>query len=535
MLKMTIDNEEVVSKNDFTIKEEMLSASSTILNNVYPKTWEQNKDYTSRFYYPKDYAKLNLQKFSVEPEEAGTTIQINGSATLNDVDTTKESRVTKLLGQTSQTGTPTPSSPIPINVVSGDNEIIVGGKNILPITLDKLKELNTNGSWSGNVWTKNGMTFTINDDLSVICNGTPSANTYLDLTGSITLGAGTRTFSGTPSSGSGSTYRMQLVGDSSVYDNGSTNTFTLSSTTTYTKARIFIANGQSVSNIVFKPMLEEGSSFTTYEPYIGNTYPIYLRGENIFNSTWESGSIGGSGSNLTDSKSIRTTRNSINANTTYIVNVDTTSFINEFWVYYYNNDTFVSRASLGSGNQKEFTTPSGVNYVRLRLTATSDISTSIVENQIIYAKNTRLELCKIGDYQDYLYKDNGSWYLHKEIGKVVLNGSESWQNAGTNPQKWSLSKSDYKYVEENICLSNYFKSTTNGAVGIMTDNQIKFRYHTDQAKWLYICDNTFSAVADFKTWLSTHNTIVYYVLATPTNTEITDATLLEQLEALQST
>ena len=39
-------------------------------------------------------------------------------------------------------------------------------------------------------------------------------------------------------------------------------------------------------------------------------------------------------------------------------------------------------------------------------------------------------------------------------------------------------------------------------------------------------------VADFKTWLSTHNTIVYYVLATPTETEITNSTLIEQLEAI---
>ena len=37
---------------------------------------------------------------------------------------------------------------------------------------------------------------------------------------------------------------------------------------------------------------------------------------------------------------------------------------------------------------------------------------------------------------------------------------------------------------------------------------------------------------NFKTWLSTHNTEVYYPLATPTTTEITDSTLISQLEAL---
>ena len=33
-------------------------------------------------------------------------------------------------GNTSQNGTPTPSSPIPINVVSGDNTIHICGKNL---------------------------------------------------------------------------------------------------------------------------------------------------------------------------------------------------------------------------------------------------------------------------------------------------------------------------------------------------------------------------------------------------------------------
>ena len=39
---------------------------------------------------------------------------------------------------------------------------------------------------------------------------------------------------------------------------------------------------------------------------------------------------------------------------------------------------------------------------------------------------------------------------------------------------------------------------------------------------------------DFKTWLSTHNTTVYYALATPTDTEITDSELIEQLNHIYS-
>lgn len=56
-MKILIDNEEVVSGKDFTITEEILNTPSVILNNVYPKTWENDKDYISRFYYPNDYSK----------------------------------------------------------------------------------------------------------------------------------------------------------------------------------------------------------------------------------------------------------------------------------------------------------------------------------------------------------------------------------------------------------------------------------------------------------------------------------------------
>ena len=49
----------------------------------------------------------------------------------------------------------------------------------------------------------------------------------------------------------------------------------------------------------------------------------------------------------------------------------------------------------------------------------------------------------------------------------------------------------------------------------------------------YIKCSMFTSVSDFKTWLETHNLIVNYVLATPTDTEITDTTLISQLEDIQ--
>ena len=60
MIKILINEEEVVCKNNIIISEEMLTTSSTILQNCYPKSWELDKDYTSRYYFPKDYSKCEI-------------------------------------------------------------------------------------------------------------------------------------------------------------------------------------------------------------------------------------------------------------------------------------------------------------------------------------------------------------------------------------------------------------------------------------------------------------------------------------------
>lgn len=59
-MKMYIDGTEVLCDKNITITEEMLSTPSVILNNVFPKAWDNNKDYTSQFYFPKDYSKFTM-------------------------------------------------------------------------------------------------------------------------------------------------------------------------------------------------------------------------------------------------------------------------------------------------------------------------------------------------------------------------------------------------------------------------------------------------------------------------------------------
>lgn len=60
MIQAYIGSTEVVSDKEFTIHEELLNTSSTILNNCFPKAWETSKDYVSNFYYPVNYSKCKI-------------------------------------------------------------------------------------------------------------------------------------------------------------------------------------------------------------------------------------------------------------------------------------------------------------------------------------------------------------------------------------------------------------------------------------------------------------------------------------------
>lgn len=146
-----------------------------------------------------------------------------------------------------------------------------------------------------------------------------------------------------------------------------------------------------------------------------------------------------------------------------------------------------------------------------------------------------IELCKIGNYQDYLYKNNGKWYLHKEIKKILLNGTEYWSIS--NNVFYLASISDYINSSGKICLSDKYTAINNTNVGtsaITQNNSICF-FITNTNPRLYIRDERFNNVNAFKAELSENNVKVYYPTATPTDTEITDATLISQLEEISKT
>ena len=182
-----------------------------------------------------------------------------------------------------------------------------GGKNRLPFSdLAVIKSMNTGGTWSGNVYTWNGVTFTINSDFSVAVDGTATGgNAVLVLSrpGGYTMPEGNWLLSGCPSGGSASTYNIAIAGTTS--DTGTTGSFT---SCNKVLVRIYVINGTSISNAVFRPMVCSKAAWDISQEYQPNR-PSYaelyamvqaLQGSNSLSSVQSTAQLTSAGDNNAD-------------------------------------------------------------------------------------------------------------------------------------------------------------------------------------------------------------------------------------------
>lgn len=144
-----------------------------------------------------------------------------------------------------------------------------------------------------------------------------------------------------------------------------------------------------------------------------------------------------------------------------------------------------------------------------------------------------IELCKIGTYQDYIYKSGDDWYVHKEFGKYVFNGSETIAYNSSN-KGFTINTTNLPNYMPNhatppmVGLSSHF--SVNSTTSTWTaDNRIGL-----SSAGTFWCKATSFATSesDCLTWLTAHTPSVYYALDTATDTKITDATLVGQLNAV---
>ena len=122
------------------------------------------------------------------------------------------------------------------------------------------------------------------------------------------------------------------------------------------------------------------------------------------------------------------------------------------------------------------------------------------------------------------------WYIKKNIGKVVLDENENWQertNNGGHKQFYCLTSARNIKQENQKCNYGVFDNAT---FNWSTEGKFALLYNT-YTFYLGVNDN--AVLNDFKTTIASNNVVVYYPLATPTYTLLSD-TLQEQLDTISN-
>lgn len=438
-----------------------------------------------------------------------------------------------LKGNTSQTGTPTPSSPIPVNVVNGDNQVIVCGKNLFDknSTTDSLFYNVSTGEVRTDVSTWSQSSF-----IGVSNNNYTLYTTYTANTNSIEINEFDKD--------------KQWIKGVQISLPNNTYTFTPSSDTKY--IRVGYRNDRIDLDTL---QLEKGSTATTYTPYTGTTYNIDLPVENLMENILTNQEINGLTFVVNSDKSILV--NGTASATTTLTLSNGISNLQVGKTYYLSGcpkggsgSTYrlfirgTGNEDIGNGLEFEMTQAlSSSQGIGIQIGNGTTINNLVFKPMITKIKagyeaytpygTTPIELCKIGTYQDYIYKDNDKWYLHKEIEKLTFNGSEAWSLFFNTNGIFVYNPSSQSLLTDDTIngLSNYYTCTTRKyIINNLSDANNVFSIYAQE---LVIANKSISSVADFKTWLSTHRLNVYYILKTPTNTEITYQPLINQLNALE--
>ena len=359
-------------------------------------------------------------------------------------------------------------------------------------------------------------------------------------------------------------------------------TYSWTNTVNTTKVRFLMYANKTIptgnsSSRYKNAILTVNNSDLSYEPYVGGIpapnpdypqpisvvtgenvvkvadkdYPISLTGKNLFNKATSTDGyrIDSNGDPYANASYFISDYIVVQPSTTYAYSRGAAGSGLSTIAYYKSDKTFISRTMPtidSSGTSGTVTTPNNAYYARfcdvneVLDSAQLELGSTATE----YAAYSPIELAGVGEiqpdglpkYHDKVKKNltTGKWYIEKQINKVVLDGTEAWSRNLTNDLFYLSDAIDY-VADGTAPMSDNFTGQSNvtSYAGLLDAHIATLKSTTSNRlviKYLAMS----GVIADFKTWLGSHNTTVYYALATPTTTEITNQALIDQLEALAS-
>ena len=170
------------------------------------------------------------------------------------------------------------------------------------------------------------------------------------------------------------------------------------------------------------------------------------------------------------------------------------------------------------------------SYKNLRMRATlvpNGENTDFVEFENNSLSASLPMLHKVGNYQDRIYAKDNRWYLEKNTATKILNGSENWIKTAE--------------LENIFICQNIINATKNYDDAYFSHfNNIK-RYPNidktgairgDNGTNVAFCMSNIRDIAGLKNWLNQNNVTVLYPITQPITTEVTDSTILAELNKL---
>lgn len=433
----------------------------------------------------------------------------------------------------------------------------MGHRNLLPLKVDDIKAANTVGSWSGNVYTVNGVSFTIltgsgGNVIGIGVNGT--SNARIDFTvyqGYIT--AGNCLLNGYILLGNSGLYFTQ-EGVSRTYDYGSdangVNITIADGSTTY--VRIGINSGVTADNIIVKPMIRPASDpDSTFVPYGMARIGSKVTGKNLLKNNSTGGTTNGITFTVNDDGTV--TANGIatdNAqiyinqvigalpNGRYILsgfpsNLQTGG--NNYIRLLCNNNTAIL-ANLSSDTEVEFTVDDGHVFSRCFIS----VARRVTANNVVFKPMIRLASDTDDTYEPYtesvssldLQEPVYGGTLDLETGELVCTfkkipnlGAYAWAKDG-NAGKFFLQNTftDVKLPPNNTTKANmicsvYAVNTNEETYALVNDKTISLASVSYYYFRIYDSRYASADAATFKTAMS--GVQLCYELATPQTYQLT--------------
>ena len=345
--------------------------------------------------------------------------------------------------------------------------------------------------------------------------------------------------------------------------NGLPYTFIPKNNTKYIRFTVKKANNGAISpDEVTEVQINLGTTVLPYKPYKeSQSYELNL-GVNVvdcseFNTTtsggitvtpyWsESGLLFMKSSGTYSSTGYFNIANNIKLqpNIKYTINKSNYSGAQYRLIEYDANNTQLSETFVGQSDVT-ITSNSNVHHAVLQIvfytTVTALFYPQITRGTIAKKYQpyfTPIELCDIEEHQEYIYDNGEKWFKHKEVGKIIPTGTE------TITTRSNTSTTHSKFVIANIlpteCAGHFLLRSSHFKVGNANDAAISIdcicsNNTTNYRRYLYfsVNNNIANTTTAFGTWLANNNISVYYVLATPIEEEITEPTLINQLNAIK--